>query len=353
MVRTQTSGQADRIVAALLSNRVERPYDHMLTYQRNSLVGVSLLSLFRHSHMYRNLLVPLDGSAFSDRAMSVAAEIARRSGAVVHLAAVVDPSVYVPFVTGEIALPVFDAALTEAACQRDQQLLDGHVTALSAQGVTAVAHVLEGLVVESLAECAVNLQADLVVMTTHGRSGFSRLRMGSVASAFLSRASAPVLLVRGGDDEPASVPSGMLLCAVDGSPRSETIVSHAARFARLLNMPMGLMAVSVPRPMPMSPFGTELLADPAALDAEAGVLADYLASLLPQCPAGTTTSVLTDLTVVSTILEEAERVHAGAIALSTHGRSGFGRLMLGSVADALIRRSTLPLLVYRPSDEAK
>ena len=116
---------------------------------------------------------------------------------------------------------------------------------------------------------------------------------------------------------------------------------------------MGLMAVSVPRPMPMSPFGTELLADPAALDAEAGVLADYLASLLPQCPAGTTTSVLTDLTVVSTILEEAERVHAGAIALSTHGRSGFGRLMLGSVADALIRRSTLPLLVYRPSDEAK
>lgn len=303
--------------------------------------------------MYRNLLVPLDGSAFSARAIPVASEIARRSGAVVHLALVVDPSAYVPFVTGEIALPVFDATLTEAASQRDQQLLDSHVTALSANGVTAIAHVLEGLVVESLAECAVNLQADLVVMTTHGRSGFSRLRMGSVASAFLTRASAPVLLVRGGNDEPASVPSGMLLCALDGSADSETIVSHATRFARLLHMPLGLMTVAVPHPMPMSPFGTELLADPAALDAETSVLQDYLASLLPQCPEGTTTSVLTDLTVVSTILEEAERVHAGAIALSTHGRGGLARMMLGSVADALIRRSTLPLLVYRPNDEAK
>ena len=303
--------------------------------------------------MYRNLLVPLDGSAFSANAIPVAEEIARRSGAVVHLALVVDPSAYVPFVTGEIALPVFDVALTEAARQRDQQLLDGHVAALSAHGVTAVAHVLEGLVVESLAECAVTLQADLVVMTTHGRSGLSRLRMGSVASAFLTRASAPVLLVRGAVGGTASVPSGMLLCALDGSPRGETIVSHATRFARLLQMPLGLMAVAVPHPMPMSPFGTELLADPAAVDAEVGVLAGYLASLLPQCPEGTTTSVLTDLTVVSTVLEEAERVHAGAIALSTHGRSGFGRLMLGSVADALIRRSTLPLLVYRPGDDVK
>lgn len=177
--------------------------------------------------------------------------------------------------------------------------------------------------------------------------------MGSVASAFLSRTPAPVLFVRGGDDEPASVPSGMLLCALDGSAGSETIVSHATRFARLLHMPLGLMAVAVPQPMPMSPFGTELLADPAALDAEAGVLTDYLVSLLPQCPEGTTTSVLTDLTVVSTILEEAERVRAGAIALSTHGRGGLARMMLGSVTDALIRRSTLPLLVYRPNDEAK
>ena len=303
--------------------------------------------------MYRNLLVPLDGSAFSASAVPVAAEIARRSGAVVHLALVVDPSAYVPFVTGEIALPVFDAKRTEETRQRDQQLLDDHVATLSAHGVTAIAHVLEGLVVESLAECAVNLPADLVVMSTHGRSGFSRLRMGSVASALLTRAAAPVLLVRAGDNETASVPSGLLLCALDGSPRSETIVNHATRFARVMQMPLGLIAVAVPHTMPMSPFGTELLADPTAIDADVGVLTQYLASLLPQCPEGTTTSVLTDLTVVSTIIEEAERVNAGAVALSTHGRGGFGRMILGSVADALIRRSTLPLLVYRPSDEAK
>ena len=80
-----------------------------------------------------------------------------------------------------------------------------------------------------------------------------------------------------------------MLCALDGSKRSESIVNHATRFARLLDMPLRLMAVAVPHGMPMAPFGTEMLADPAALDTEERILSTYLASLLPQCPAGTTT----------------------------------------------------------------
>ncbi len=302
--------------------------------------------------MYRNLFVPLDGSEFSARAIPVALEIAQRSGATIHLASVIDPSAHIPFATSEIALPKFDDALATEARQRQHSHINAHAEALGAQGATAVGHVLEGTVVEALAEGAVSVNADLVVMTTHGRSGFSRLRMGSVASAFLTRASAPVLLVHGHDGA-VTAPRGTLLCTVDGSAFGERIVSHAARLARVLELPMRLMAVARPHTVAMAPFGVEMLASPDALSQEEARLRAHLTGLLPQCPPDTTITVIADLTIVSTVLEEAERAAAGAIALSTHGRTGIARMMLGSVADELIRRATLPLLVFHPVDDAK
>ena len=303
--------------------------------------------------MYRSLFVPLDGSPFSAYALPVAIALARRTGATIHLVHVSDPSAHVPLVTAETALPRFDEAAVSDARRRDQARLDAHVTSLIADGIPAVGHVLEGTVVEALAEGAVQLSADLVIMTTHGRSGVSRLRLGSVASAFLTRAVAPVYLVRGTERAPTTAPDQALLCALDGSAFSERILPHAVQLASALQSPLRLMAVAIPHAVPMSPFGTDLLADRVALDDEEMRLHNYMGSVVSQCPAGTTTTVLTDMSVVSTILDEADRCQAGGIALSTHGRSGLNRLLLGSVADELIRRSALPLLVFHPTAEAK
>lgn len=303
--------------------------------------------------MYTTIVVPYDGSVHSARALPVAAALARRTGAGVELVIVHDPSAYIPFVPGELAIPVYDQELVQAHRQRDADALERAVQALRADGVTATGAVLDGTVVEALEAYVASHGAELVVMTTHGRSGFERLRLGSVATAFLTRSTAPVLLVRGaGSEPPASapaLPSGALLCTLDGSPFAEAVLPHARRFAEATGMTLQLVAVTVPQSISMAPFGTEaMLADHSALSAEEHVREDYLHRMAEHCPLGTTVRAITDMSVARGILDAAAEGQCGAIAMATHGRGGLKRMVLGSVADEVIRNADIPVLVYRP-----
>lgn len=304
--------------------------------------------------MYSSILVPYDGSALSARALPVAAALAARTGARVELATVHDPSAYIPFVPGEVAIPVYDQELVHVHRERDQRTLDEAVAQLRAHGVEASGVLLDGTVVEALVEHMAASGADLTILTTHGRRGFERLRLGSVASALLTRATVPVLLVRGaGSDEATStpaLPTGALLCALDGSAFAEAIVSYASTFADATGMTLHLVAVTVPHSVSLAPFGTEaLLADPEALEAESRAREAYLHRIAATCPAGTTVRTVTDMSAAQGILEAATDTPCGAIALATHGRSGVKRFVLGSVADEVIRHAHVPVLVVRPT----
>ena len=301
--------------------------------------------------MYKTILVPFDGSVLSARALPVAVALAHRTGASLHLALVHDPSAYIPFVPGEVAIPVYDAELVSEHRKADQGALDAAVAELTAQGVSVSGVLLEGTIVEALVEHAQAARVDLTVMTTHGRSGFERLRLGSVSTAYLTRATAPVYLVRGaGSDAPPEPPVGTLLCTLDGSPFAEAILPHAKAFAEATGLTMALLSVAVPHAMPMAPFGAEaLLADDSALELEEAGRRAYLGRIAAQCPTGTTVHAVTDMSISRAIIEEATRTSAGALAIATHGRGGFKRLVLGSVADEVIRHTHSPVLVYRPS----
>lgn len=299
--------------------------------------------------MYKSLLVPHDGSPLSARTLPIAASIAKHTGAAIHVAIVHDPSTYIPFVPGEVAIPVFDMNLVDAHRQHDQELLDSVVKDLVSQGLNATGHLLEGTVVEALEEFAQETGVDLTVMGTHGRSGFQRLRLGSIATAFLTRATMPVLLVPGTESYNAGgLPSGTLLCPLDGSPFAAAMLPHARAFAESFGMTMHLIGVSLPHAIPMAPFGVEaLLADTQVLEAEEAAREEYLERTASGCPTGTTWSAVTDMSVAHAIHDAAASMHAGAIAMATHGRGGFKRLVLGSVTDEVLRGSTVPVLVYR------
>jgi nucleotide-binding universal stress UspA family protein len=188
-------------------------------------------------------------------------------------------------------------------------------------------------------------------MTSHGRSGFERLRLGSVAAAYLTRATAPVYLVRGsGSDAPPELPVGTLLCTLDGSPFGEAILPHARTFADAAGLTMALLSVTVPHAMPMAPFGAEaLLMDDSAMTLEETGRREYLTRMASDCLPGTTVHAVTDMSVSRAIIDEATRTSAGALAMATHGRGGLTRLVLGSVADEVIRHTHTPVLVYRPA----
>lgn len=301
--------------------------------------------------MYTTILVPYDGSETGARALPVASNIARRCGARLFVLMVHDPSMFIPFVPGEVAVPVYDSTVVSEQRHRDEQEVQRLVEALRAEGVDAAGTVLEGTVVETIAEHAIAIGADITVMTTHGRSGFNRLRLGSVAGSYVTRTATPTLLLRVLEDN--SVPElptgGTLLCPLDASAFAETILPHARQFAESLQLRMELLSITTPAAIPMAPFGTEaLIADPRDLEAQEEKRDGYLDRIAATCPPGTTTRVVTDMAVGNAIIDVAKQERPVAIAIATHGRTGLMRLMLGSVADEVLRGATVPMLVYKP-----
>lgn len=300
--------------------------------------------------MYRTILVPFDGSALSATAVPLAIDLARRTAATVHLAMVHDPSAYIPFVAGEVAIPIYDATLEREHRDADAKKLDDAIAILRTAGIPSKSAVLEGPVADALEKYVEQIDADLTIMTTHGRGGFERARLGSVATAFLNRITHPVLLLRAEKDGEMPVfPNGPVLCALDGSQFAEAMLPYAKAFAQAAALPLHLVGVSVPHAVPMAPFGAEtLLVDESAVRAEMGGRRDYLARIAGECPDGTTYAALEDMSVSQALLDEGKRVHAGAVAIATHGRSGFARFMLGSTTDEVIRHAHIPVLAYRP-----
>ncbi|MDQ6611691.1 MAG: universal stress protein, partial [Gemmatimonadota bacterium] len=146
--------------------------------------------------MYQSVLVPLDGSVFGASALPVAAAFARKTGAELHLVTVYDPSAFVNFTPADVNVPLFLPGTVDERCELLRSTVVEQAASISNTGLKATGTLLEGTVVEALAEHAELTQADLVIMTTHVRVGIDRLRLGSVASSFLSRSPVPVYLVR-------------------------------------------------------------------------------------------------------------------------------------------------------------
>lgn len=304
--------------------------------------------------MFHTLLVPLDGSPFSAKALPVAAALAKRTGATLHVVTVLDPTAYVPFVPGEVLVPVMDTDALEARRTADDAALQEEANRLRAEGITVVGRLLEGVVVDAIASYCEEINADLVVMTTHGRSGLQRLWLGSVAMSFLHRAPCPVYLVRpSGEGEPQAanpLPTGPMLVSLDGTRFGESIVSHATEFAHTIDVPITLFTVAIPTATPMTSFGTEaLLADESSLTRQEESAEARLKKLAEDLPSDTTTDVATDLTAARAILAKAESCGAGVIAMATHGRTGLARLVMGSCADSVVRGAVQPILLYRPT----
>ena len=304
--------------------------------------------------MYQTILVPHDGSEAGARALPIAASIAKATGARIYLLMVHDPSMFIPFVPGEVAVPVYDATVVSEQRHRDEMDMKRIVESMQGQGFEVAGTVLEGTVVETIAEHAIAIGADITIMSTHGRSGFNRLRLGSVANSFITRTATPTLLVRVTEDNsvaPQIHPGGTLLCPLDGSSFAEQMLPHAKRFAKSLGLHIELISVTTPAAIPMAPFGTEaLIADPRDLQNQEDNRAHYLKRIAETLPAGTTTRVITDMAVGNAICQAISESKPAAVAIATHGRGGLMRMMLGSVADEVLRGGSVPVLVYKPDD---
>ncbi len=305
--------------------------------------------------MYRSLLVPLDGSAFAEHALPFALSIARRAGAALHLA-----HVHVPlaFVSADGMTP-FDLTLDRKVAEGEREYLDAAVKRVAAASSVPVASTcLEGPVIaETLHAHAANTGADLIVMTTHGRGPLSRFWLGSVADELVRRATVPILLVRPQEAAPdlASDPAlRHLLIPLDGSALAEQALEPAVALGKLMEADYTLLRIYFPLEqvgLESYALGVGLVPPVEQLRTEAQAYLDRVAERLRQRGLRVHTQVALGPQPASAILDEAQRLGVDGVALETHGRRGLTRLLLGSVADKVIRGASIPVLVHRSAEK--
>ena len=139
----------------------------------------------------KTILVPLDGSSLAEAALTPAMEIARESGAVWCCCVR-------PWATGS---PMADPneAQVEVVREAEEYLAEARARVTTAGVADVEISVWYGPPVEAIVEAARFRKADLIVMSSHGRSGLGRLVLGSVAESVLRSTSVPILLIRPGD----------------------------------------------------------------------------------------------------------------------------------------------------------
>nr|HET6905185.1 universal stress protein [Ktedonobacteraceae bacterium] len=314
--------------------------------------------------MFQHILVPLDGSARAERAIPVAARIARATGGSIVLLQVVAPqneytiySVQSTIITPEEV----EVTRTHAADYLKAVALKDDL-----EGVGVHTEVLIGSVAPTLCSFAQSSTADLIVMCSHGYTGLKRWFLGSVADVVTRTAPVPVLILREGGPLPmeATLNGGTLraLVPVDGSPLSEAAIEPAAQLIAALAAP-GPAALHLLRVVNFPDrYGHAKSQANIELEMIEQASQAYLTSLMERLQKGAighlklalSASVESGSDVAGAIIETGERTEngCGLMAMSTHGRSGWERWVIGSITERVLHSTRLPLFVVRPQQLA-
>jgi len=292
--------------------------------------------------MIKRIMVPLDGSLLAEQALPLACTLASAFEAELLLTSAVHSSDQYGHYAGEENA----GDLEEAGRLASEQYLSAREQQLAAEGFRVRIRTAPGrppIVISSLCDLE---GVDLVVMTTHGRSGVSRWTMGSVADKVLRTTDTPLILIHptAHGTPPSSI--NRVVVALDGSELAEAALPLAQRMAKSLNAKVHLVRAVVPSSLV---FGAEYLPGtlPILEDMETEAK-EYLTTTAAKLRSkGLTVSAVVRTGIPAEAIL-AEATEAGdMVVMSTHGRSGVDRWFLGSVADAVVRHGDIPVLVVR------
>lgn len=289
----------------------------------------------------RTLVVALDFSPCSRAALESAADLASRSGAALHLlhADVLFRS------SGDGAPPegVPSSALRVRVERFASSTLGPDIDLdVLAPSISVVRDVSPSA---AILRYVAEVDGDLLVMGTHGRSGLSRLLMGSVAGACVASAPCPVLTVPLGAEVPG--PTAPVLVAIDFGERSALALQAGHALAELIGSEVELAHV-VRDAGPYPGFAPNILSlsdyDPAQGEAVRERMTRFVQTLGSPMPSAFHVSIGSPSRVLAALAAERG---ASALVMGTHGRQGIAHALIGSVAEATLRRATCPVLTIK------
>ena len=304
--------------------------------------------------MLDQLLVTLDGSDFGEHAIPFAKAIAEKTGASVNISHVhcCEPPTELLQNTPFQFEGVNMASYVAQDAEEQRGYLRGQEEAMKAQlpGNRICSALLEGYVTEALERHAREIDAKLIIMTTHRRTGVSRAWLGRVADSLVRHSSFPLLVIRSledGDTFP-EVRFDHFLVPLDGSETGEKILEPTVDLARAMGARLTLLHVVSPHVT----VGARVSPLPAGHMEERLAKAEgYLASVAERMKREgieATPKIESHFAPARAILKTAEEEGVDLIALATHGYTGVKRALLGSVTDKVLRAARWPLLLERP-----
>lgn len=299
--------------------------------------------------MYQRILVGLDGSPSAEQALGAAAAIAHRAQAEIKLIHVLDP------VQSRFAeAPARDAWTSDYPHRDAREYLERLGRVLNIRWKTRVTiEVMNGDAAKQLVKAADRPRSDLLVLASHGRGPLERFWLGSVADRVMREASPPVLLVPVSAGAQGRERFTNILAPLDGSELAEHSLYDAATLADLFGARLSLLRIVEVAPQVVAvPAGVGVfpvsMVETATLEQAASRYLDDVASTYKFLAPIITTEVLVDATsVAGSILDYVAAHNVDLVAIATHGDGGIKRLVLGSVADKLIRAGRVAVLVHK------
>jgi nucleotide-binding universal stress UspA family protein len=300
------------------------------------------------------ILCPVDFSEFGTRALERAVRLGKWFDARVEVLHVI------PFaMPAGAGLPYMAIPLEATRAQRERAILalGDLVAPYLSEGVPIETKVLEGDPWRVIRDEAAAIPADLLVMGTHGRSGFEHLLLGSVTEKVLRRAPCPVVTVGEVPPHPrAGPPFRRILCAADLTPASAHTLDMGLAMASENDAAVTLLHVV--EALPERTEGKLYLAVPEIGPLRHELMAQARAQLHKAVPVEardfcTVTERVEAGAAWSEILRVAEELDADLIVLGAHTRGVLGRMFFGSTSSHVVRRAACPVLVIQETNKER
>ncbi|MBI2855492.1 MAG: universal stress protein [Chloroflexi bacterium] len=322
------------------------------------------------------ILVPLDGSTFSETILDTVVPLVEASDSEAHLITVIEetalqgywtmPPTLIDETTGEMGMsataisrlstspnsPEAIKAREEALHTAEEYL--ARVVGRFPYNRTTTRAVVGKSAVEETLKYAQEQGVELIAMSTHGRSGLGRWVFGSTADKLLHSSAIPLLLLTPKEGQKATPRAGRvdtLVVPLDGSELAESALSYAEWLARQMPLKISLVRV-VPSVTFAYPGGEPYSFEPRLYEEMEHAATEYLRQkqvdielrgFKVECTVGSGHPA-------AYVVDFAEKQEGSLIVMSTHGRSGIGRWIMGSVADRVIRATSRPVLLVRPQE---
>jgi nucleotide-binding universal stress UspA family protein len=295
--------------------------------------------------LFSHILVPLDGSSLAEKVLPHVVTLAKSFAPRITLFRAVGES-------SAAAQPIVDPVNWQMIRSQAQAYLDEVCGRLQDIDLEAEPVVWEGAAAERIIDYTREQDVDLIVLSSHGRSGLSEWNINSVVQKVILRAYCPVLIIRAYQPVPEEL-TGLqyrrLMVPLDGSQRAEIVLPYVTALARSQDAKLLVARVvaepEIPRRASLDEKQQELIDRLLALKTQEA--RDYLDELTSRLSVEVEQHLLVEADVGAQLHDLAEEQSVDLVALSAHGWSGRAKWPYGSVALSFIAYGTTPLLIVQ------